>query len=172
MKPIDILAKHNTEWLDYVIKHALKRSHKNFPEDVVQEAYLKFLSNSKKSELVFKETYMLEAYFFKMLRNIMISQYKKKEIKQVPIDEKTIQSKVNEIEVVEYTELIKKINCVVDQFYWYDKKMFNLYRYRIPSIRKISMETQISKKSVFKTLKNCKNKIKKELAVEYYKIAI
>ena len=172
MKPIDILAKHNTEWLGYVIKHALKESHKNFPEDVVQEAYLNFLSNSKKSELVFKETYMLEAYFFTMLRNIMINQYKKKEIKQVPIDEKTIQSKVNEIEVVEYTELIKKINCVVDQFYWYDKKMFNLYRYRIPSIRKISMETQISKKSVFKTLKNCKNKIKKELAVEYYKIAI
>jgi predicted DNA-binding protein YlxM (UPF0122 family) len=62
----------------------------------------------------------------------------------------------------------KKLENTINNMYWYDKKMLNLYVYHIPSIRKISTETTISSKAVFKTLKRCKLTIKKEVANEYY----
>ena len=97
----------------------------------------------------------------------MIDDHKKKAIQTVRLNEKFNIPDI--IEVKENLEVVfNKIEKTIDNMYWYDKKMLNLYVYEIPSIRKISTATAISSKAVFKTLKRCKLTIKKEVALEYY----
>jgi RNA polymerase sigma factor (sigma-70 family) len=146
---------------------------KKYPEDVVQEAYFRVATILAQGQELKFETYsLLERYFFKTIKGIIINEAKSKTIQELPIKQDIVGEIPEEIDVVEYSELVKKIDEVVETFYWYDKKMFNLYRYQIPSIRKISSETKISRPSVTQTIESCKMKIQKRLATEYYKIAI
>ena len=63
-------------------------------------------------------------------------------------------------------EFYEKIDNVVDSFQWFHKKMFKLYAKDFQSIRKLSDATKISYKTVFKTVKACKEEIKKQLENE------
>ena len=166
------LSYNHKNFVLYVKKNAMTQQQKKYPEDVVQEAYYRVATIlSQGQELNFKSYSLLERYFFKTIKSILKDELKKKSIQELPIKQ-DFPVTPEEINVVEYSELVKKIDEVVETFYWYDKKMFNLYRYQIPSIRKIASETKISRPSVTQTIENCKMKIQKKLATEYYKIAI
>ena len=97
----------------------------------------------------------------------MIDENKKKKIQTISINN-TIDKADENINKPLLEVVYKKLEKTMNNMYWYDKKMLNLYVYHIPSIRKISTETTISSKSVFKTLKRCKLTIKKEVANVYY----
>ena len=166
------LSHNHKNFVLYVKKNAMTLQQKKYPEDVVQEAYFRVATIlSQGQELKFESYSLLERYFFKTIKSILINESKKKSIQELPIKQ-DFPVTPEEIDVVEYSELVKKIDEGVETFYWYDKKMFNLYRYQIPSIRKIASETKISRPSVTQTIDNCKMKIQKKLATEYYKIAI
>ena len=175
MNVIENLNQNHKSFVLYVKKNAITDQQRKNPEDVVQDAYVKLLEEIRKrqskGETIEFPTYSsLKTYFFKTIKSIMINQAQKKTIHELPIKGEIASQDVNNIEVIEHSELVKKINQVVETFYWYDKMMFNLYRYKIPSIRKISSETKISRPSVTGTIKKCKYKIQKELATEYYKL--
>ena len=166
------LSHNHKNFVLYVKKNAMTLQQKKYPEDVVQEAYYRVATELSQGQgLKFESYSLLERYFFKTIKSILINESKKKSIQELPIKQ-DFPVTPEEIDVVEYSELVKKIDEVVETFYWYDKKMFNLYRYQIPSIRKIASETKISRPSVTQTIENCKMKIQKKLATEYYKIAI
>ena len=173
MNILNQLSRNHKNFVFYVKKNAMTPQQKKYPEDVVQEAYLKVATIlAQGQELKFESYSVLESYFFKSIKSILKDQLKKKSIQEMPIKQDIVGEMPEQIDVVEYSELVKKIDEVVETFYWYDKKMFNLYRYQIPSIRKIASETKISRPSVTQTIENCKTKIQKRLATEYYKIAI
>jgi predicted DNA-binding protein YlxM (UPF0122 family) len=67
-----------------------------------------------------------------------------------------------------FDKVIDKVESIVEDWYWYDKKVFNIHFYEEMSMRKISKETKISLSSIFNTLSNGKKKIKSE-AIEEYK---
>lgn len=172
MNILNQLNRNHKNFVFYVRKNAMTTLQKKYPEDVVQEAYFRVATIlAQGQELKFESYSLLERYFFKTIKSIIINEAKSKTIQELPIKQ-DFPVTPEEIDVVEYSELVKKIDEVVETFYWYDKKMFNLYRYQIPSIRKISSETKISRPSVTETIENCKTKIQKRLATEYYKIAI
>ena len=64
--------------------------------------------------------------------------------------------------------LYDKIDSIIDKWYWYDKKLTKLYLNTDMSMRDISKETKISLSSIFNTLTNAKEKIRKK-AKEHYK---
>lgn len=172
MNILNQLNRNHKNFVLYVRKNAMTTLQKKYPEDVVQEAYFRVATIlAQGQELKFESYSLLERYFFKTIKSIIINEAKSKTIQELPIKQ-DFPVTPEEIDVVEYSELVKKIDEVVETFYWYDKKMFNLYRYQIPSIRKISSETKISRPSVTQTIENCKTKIQKRLATEYYKISI
>ena len=106
-------------------------------------------------------------YFFRTIKSILIDDHKKKAIRTISLNEKLNIPDITDVK--ENLEVVfNKIEKTINNMYWYDKKMLNLYVYHIPSIRKISTATTISSKSVFKTLRRCKLTIKKEVAKEYY----
>jgi predicted DNA-binding protein YlxM (UPF0122 family) len=65
--------------------------------------------------------------------------------------------------------LCNKIDSVIEDWYWYDKKLTKLYLNTDMSMRDISKETKISLSSIFNTLTNAKEKIRKESKEEYKK---
>tara|TARA_R110002073_G_scaffold17085_1_gene64825 strand:+ start:24 stop:566 length:543 start_codon:yes stop_codon:yes gene_type:complete len=166
------IARFHKEWINFVEIYALNKNQKLYSEDFVQAMYLKLL-NTKSFD--YKKLYVdnkinyhkLKGYVIRTLKSIMIDNHKKKAIQTVRLNEKFNIPDI--IEVKENLEVVfNKIEKTISNMYWYDKKMLNLYVYHIPSIRKISTETAISSKAVFKTLKRCKLTIKKEVAKEYY----
>ena len=69
---------------------------------------------------------------------------------------------------VKLEELFDVIDKEIDDWYWYDKKLTRLYFNTKMSMRDISKETKISLSSIFNTLTNAKEKIRKK-AKEHYK---
>ena len=87
---------------------------------------------------------------------------------------------LKEFEIPKYLEATKKehlekvfnnVDSVMDTWYWYDRKMFELYYRTDMSMRDISSETKITLSSIFNTLSNAKKEIRKKLeeAYEEYK---
>ncbi len=66
-----------------------------------------------------------------------------------------------------YEEILKYINNEVQTWHWYDQMLFDLYKRTGKSIRDLSKETKISTKSIFQTLKHCKERLKENVGEDY-----
>jgi hypothetical protein len=66
-----------------------------------------------------------------------------------------------------YLKIQDKIDKEVNSWHWYDQKVWHIYRDTGMSIRKLAKETTISPKSLFVTLKHCKNRIHNSLNEDY-----
>ena len=62
-----------------------------------------------------------------------------------------------------FDNLINYIDEIVSKWYWYDKKMWEIYFHRNMSMREINRRTKISLSSIFETLNYAKKEIKKSL---------
>ena len=60
-------------------------------------------------------------------------------------------------------DIEKKIDEVLNTMYWFDRKLFNLYRKEFHSIRKLSKATKISHATVHKTIAKCKQELKNKI---------
>jgi len=105
-----------------------------------------------------------------VLRNLYLSYLKELEKNpKIPIDE-IIYSLYEEDETEKheaYLRLLNKVSKELNNWEWYDKMLFEIYKNDNKSIRKISKETRISTKSIFQTLKNCKKRLKENLKEDY-----
>ena len=63
--------------------------------------------------------------------------------------------------------LFEKIDAIVNEWYWYDKKLWGIHFYDKVSMRGIAADTKISLSSIFNTLKNGKEKVRNEVSKEY-----
>ena len=63
--------------------------------------------------------------------------------------------------------LFEKIDSIVNEWYWYDKKLWGIHFYDKVSMRGIAADTKISLSSIFNTLKNGKEKVRNEVSKEY-----
>ena len=63
--------------------------------------------------------------------------------------------------------LFDKIDAVVNEWYWYDKKLWGIHFYDKVSMRGIAADTKISLSSIFNTLKNGKEKVRNQVGKEY-----
>ncbi len=55
----------------------------------------------------------------------------------------------------------------MDSWHWYDKGLFKLYRENEWSFREASKETKIGTKSIFNTIKYCKERLRENCAEDY-----
>jgi len=116
-------------------------------EDIVQDVYLKI-----------KEGNPHYGIMYLRIRNIVVDMMRKDKPlytnNKQDFEDKQIQSEA---------EFFEKIDNVIDGFTWFHKKMFRLYSKKFQSIRKLSEATKISYKVVCKTVKECKEEIKKKI---------
>lgn len=154
-----------------------------YHEDVTQDLYLKIYNELEKIEekpekvLRFLDRFYNGKTFnlYKVIRNMYIDQIRKDKF-YIPLEE----TKFNENEKQQFIQkpehfeledaktIEDKIDDYVETFVWFDKKLFNLFRYQFKNhVTKMSNETKLSKSTIYRTVKRCKIKINEKLKKQY-----
>jgi DNA-directed RNA polymerase specialized sigma24 family protein len=160
-----IAAKQHKEWIRVVNGFG----EYDYAEDIVQESYL-ILYKYANPKKVIKDGAISKGYMYFTLRTTYYMYYNsKRKVKKTSIDDGLLQIK-HRSELAEqeaYNKICQKMDKEIENWHWYDKKLFILYRDSGMSIRKIAKETTISWVSIFNSLKNAKNIIKDKLSEDY-----
>ena len=161
-KVLTLLAEYHNKWLANV--NALINDENIEAEDIVQDMYLKI--HSSKDEVIKKAIVDNKphiGYVNKVLYNMYLKAQKEESLKTELKDNHTVEEKQAEINKF---NIEKKIDEIVNSFYWFDRKLFNLYRKEFHTIRSLSKATKISHVVVHNTISKCKKKIKRKLNEE------
>ena len=188
MRVIDLLAQKNDDWIRMAKSFKITDDQAN---EIVQEMYLRindYVKDVKK--IMYDDKQINTFYVYITLRNIYYSNFyntgkniknrkviyfsdivdkddSRKLAKYMIEDPEDIQNNIHK--KIKLDNLIDKIENEINSWYWYDKKMTKLYMNTKMSMRDISKETKISLSSIFNTLTNAKEKIRKVADKEYKK---
>ena len=188
MRVIDLLAQKNDDWIRMAKSFKITEDQAN---ELVQEMYLRinnYVKDAKK--IMYNDKEINTFYVYITLRNIYYSNFyntgkniknrkiiyfseivdkddSRKLAKYMIEDPEEVQNNIDK--KIKLDNLIDKIEDEINSWYWYDKKMTKLYMNTKMSMRDISKETKISLSSIFNTLTNAKEKIRKVADKEYKK---
>jgi hypothetical protein len=141
-----------------------------FAEDIVQEFYLLLHKYKVTEEQMFTNGKLNRGYCFIIIRNIHFQIYNvKKRITKCELNEE-IYNMVDDFDLekeLDWNEFRTKAETEVNNWDWYDKKLFSIYRDSNISIRGLAKETGISFVSIFHSLKKHKEKLKELLKEDY-----
>ena len=155
-----------------------------YHQDITQDLYIKIYEELQKVEespdkvLKFLDRYYNGRTFniYTIVRNQYVDLLRK-EKKYVHFDyyqltknekKKLIQA-AKEIELENTPTIQQKIDQYVETFYWFDKRLYNLYRYEFKQHRtKMSQATKISQATIYRTVRRCKVKINQKFKTQYY----
>lgn len=171
IRVIDILADKHNDWIAMAKSFGVSDDDAN---ELVQQMYIRitdYVEDPKK--ILYNETEVNTYYVYVTLRNLFLSSTKYKS-KSILMDFEGMRKFLESVpddnnfdEKLKFEEVITKVEKIVEDWYWYDKKIFNIHFYEEMSMRKIARDTKISLSSIFNTLSNGKAKIK-EGAIEKY----
>lgn len=164
---LEKVARRHKEWVKIVESFG----ERNYAEDIVQEAYI-VLSKYANEKKVIKDEVVSRGYLYFTLRTTYYLYLKsKKRIQKVSLDDEEQYIQISDDsqmdEQVAFHKLCTMIDNITDDWHWYDKKLFKLYRDTDLSIRKLAEETNISWVSIFNTLKNAKQEIRDKLKEDF-----
>lgn len=161
------VAKHHKEWVRTVT--ALGGG--SYSEDIVQEMYIKLYKYADASKII-KNGELQKGYVFFTLKSIIYALAREKSL----ILKENIEN-YNSLDDTNYEEelafqkfsnkiddylhsLEKKSKTENNERYWYDGKMFQMYKDNDLSMRKLAKLSGISWVSIFHTLKNVKQDLR------------
>ena len=172
----------NIKQVVYLIEQKYFNKKYCFYEDITHDVFLKIDLEFEKIKNDSPETLKLLdriskghlSYIYKMAQNTYLN-FLKREKKYTFLNFKgmTENEKKKLIEnpkVFENEERIyQQVNDYVNTFYWFDRKLFDLYRYEFKMHKtEMSKKTKISYATNHRTVKRCKVKIKDKLKNQYY----
>ena len=171
---IDRLAIRHDDWIHMALSFGCTKEEAN---ELVQEMYIRVTKYvDDPNRIMYNEKELNNYYIYVTLRNLYLSNIHKPmksnhfSIYSVrPSDRITmdIDDECNQRYESSFDKLISKIESLVDSWYWYDKKLWNIHFKNEMSMRRISKETRISLSSIFNTLSNGKNKVREQTKKEY-----
>ncbi len=170
---LDKLAEKYYDWLN--MAKSFKLSDENSKE-LVQEMFVRIFDYVKDpNKIMYNETEVNTFYIYVTLRNLYYAKLNKNN-RTVNIDDHIpslekfyyCEEDFGEEDRKEYLEKIfNNVDSIMDSWYWYDRKMFELYYRTDMSMRDISSETNITLSSIFNTLSNAKAQIRQKLEEDY-----
>ena len=128
-------------------------------KDLVQDMYLRMYKYVENPERIMYNENEVNTYFvFVVLRNLFITSQKSMSFDQLEEIDGEIQEANYEMEEA-HNALIEGMWNEVEDWHWYDAKLFKLYHTTDMTIKKISEETKISERSIWNTLDNGRKRI-------------
>lgn len=161
------VAKYHKEWIRTVT--ALGGG--SYSEDIVQEMYIKLYKYADANKII-KNGILQKGYVFFALKSIIYTLAKEKSlILKENIDNHHIPDTTNHEEEQAFQKFSNKIDDYLhslekksktenNERYWYDGKMFQMYKDNDLSMRKLAKLSGISWVSIFHTLKNVKQDLR------------
>lgn len=153
---LERLAKRQDEWL--------RMAHKVSPQpfDALQDAYLKMYDRfkDKPKDLIDMQPQQEAMYMYLTLRSVSVSEIRR-EKKYTDLDNAPKAQQPYDLEEDKsFERRVCALEEKIEDWHWYDQKLFNLHIVEGMSMRKISRETGISVSSIFKTIKSCKKRLR------------
>ena len=163
---LELLARRNDDWLRMAKKFSLE------PENALQEAYIKmhyrFKDCPEKVEAM--DDGQLAMYMYLTIRSAASNTYKLDrryaELDETQVTRESLpfdSAPYDYEEDAETEKNLKAIKVLMNDWHWYDYKLFNLHIVEGMSMREISRQTGISLSSIFHTIKTCKQNLKDKL---------
>ena len=160
-----ILCKHHKEWVSIVKNFG----EYNYAEDIVQEMYVR-VHNSNAGDKVVVNGEPNRAYIWSILKNTFIT-YQKQKAKVHKVEINSLVHLSSEDTDIDYHNALNTIqeNIETEMYRWhtYDRKLFEVHVQDHKSMRTIAAGTDISLKSIFNTIKNCKQRLRNEVGEDY-----
>lgn len=150
------VARHHKEWVGVVRGWG----EEDYCEDLVQEMYIR-LWKIKNPERIIKDGQVNKSYVWFTLRSVFID-YKRSclLIEKIRIGDRfDIEADENTNEEYYFNEIVNRIEEEKETWHWYDKMLFDLYIKTDMSMQDLADETNISKASIFNTIRKCKLKL-------------
>jgi DNA-directed RNA polymerase specialized sigma24 family protein len=166
MKWLSKIAEHHKEYIEIVKNFG----EKSYAEDIVQEFYLRLHKYANKEKIINENGEVNKIYIFYALRNTYLLYWKKKKkFVKINIDDlKNIGVNFEYIPRAEAENILEsKIKKEMQSWEWFDARLFKLYREEQLSMRELSKRTQISTKTIFYTIKRCKERLRENIAEDY-----
>jgi len=161
---LGIVAKRHKEWINIVKSFG----EYELAEDIVQEAYLTIYKYANEDKII-RNGIVSRGYMYFTLRSLYYQYYNsKRNIIKLSIDDEEYTYQIEDDsemdEQIAFNKICMLIDDHIDNWRWYEKKLFTLYRDSDLSIRGIANETNISWVSIFNTLKHAKNELKENFS--------
>lgn len=151
-------------------------------EDITHDLYIRLDSDlskiEKKPHLIYKFLDRIlngQMYIIYNMAKQMYVNFLKRENKYVTLNYRLMTDSerkqlIQMPHVFEKEENIyQQVDDYVNTFYWFDRKLFDLYRYEFKLHKtNMSVKTRISYSTIYRTVKRCKVKIKDRLKDQYY----
>jgi len=161
------VAERHNEWINMV--HSFGEY--DFAEDIVQECYLTLYKYANEEKII-KNGIVSRGYIYFCIRSLYFQYYNsKKKIKKVYLDDEENTLEIPNLdemdEEVAFNNICTLMDEHIDNWRWYERKMYLLYRDSGLSIRGIAAETNISWVSIYHTLKYAKQELKDKFSEDY-----
>ena len=159
---LNILAQYQKKWEAMANKLLYQNTELN-PIDIVQDMYVKVFDDLTNNELQIENLIVNNKPHFGIVKTILKriiqvkSKNKNKKVRLTNTHKQIADSQEQQ------QDIEKKIDEVLNTMYWFDRKLFNLYRKEFHSIRKLSKATKISHATVHKTIAKCKQELKNKI---------
>ena len=168
---IDKLAEKHLDWIKMAKSFRINNEQAN---ELVQSMYIRLVKyvDVDSDRIMYTKEEVNTYYVYVTLRNLYLSQvhsYKSDYDIFEPVvhNESYINEDLNMRYEQAHKNLFDKVDEIVDNWYWYDKKLWGIHFNGNVSMRGIASDTKISLSSIFNTLKNGKEKIRKQVQKEY-----
>jgi DNA-directed RNA polymerase specialized sigma subunit len=159
-------ADRHKEWIKIAIYYG---ADVESASEIVQQMYLKLgeiqIKEGNLNKLINYNGAINTVYVFKVLQNLF---YDSKKVKEIGLDyiDNTYVNDVEESEQ-EYHIVLAKMKVVILSFNEYEQMLLELYFVHNRSLREINKRTGIGVHSIFNTIKNAKEKIRKTIEQDY-----
>ena len=178
---LKILWSNYDQIKEIVLNIESRYTHKGmYHEDITHDLYIKIQNEIDKIEEDPTEVKkFLDRYWdghslsiYKVVKNMFVDIIRRenKGVKLEKMSNSQLEYIVNESKDHDFDNTIQQdMDKYIDTFYWFDKNLFNLYRYEFKSHKGLMSEkTKLSLSTIYRTVKRCKVKINRKFKVKYY----
>ena len=156
--PVELAYDKHNQWVEIV--QTFGGLNNEECEDLVQTMYILLIKNTQKGVDYMYNDEINYYYVFKILRGLYVDLIRKKsKVKLISLE--NIEP-VTEIDHNNYDEVYNKLQDILKDMYWYDKKVYEIIEDGT-NISELSRKSKISYYSLYNTYKKVKQKLKDNL---------
>jgi RNA polymerase sigma factor (sigma-70 family) len=156
------VAEHHKEYVNIVRSWG----ELDYCEDIVQETYLKLLRYTTEEKII-NNGKVSKTYVWYALRSVYIEYIRSKgKLEKVELNN-NIEYTTETEEAEAYGLILERIDREIDSWHYFDKLLFRFYISSGKSMREIAKDTNISLRTIFDTIKQCKLRIKENVGEDW-----
>ena len=151
------------------LAEALRKMHpQELADDLKQEIFIALCGMPEDKLIEIHEKKQLKFYAVRIMLNMAHSKTSQFYYKYRKNEANTIKLRNNSpaespIDEVRHMEIVSNILDELECLHWYEKDLFKLYMQSGRNASKVSRNTSIPKRSIYQTVKNVRDKIKKKI---------